>query len=306
MDENWESAKKHLALDGRKVRSKNEVIICNLLISMQIDFEYERELAGADGSSITPDFTFETAGGLIVWEHYGLMLDENYAARKTKKEKWLKDNGYIKGVNYFSTFSDTDGAVESDTFIPLCKLISQKMSGKVSYDEHCAISYGNSGANDSELNAILAEIEAVRGDLENLDAEEALQKKREEARRQLSKLQKELRSRNELHEAAAAAKLTVEAYAAQKKNLEAAKGKRAEVEAATSAVDALSARIVLLHVDIASLEKQVKDAFGGATRNQGIRELRAKSKQLAELEAEKSLLLSELSRKKAEYTKLVS
>lgn len=66
--------------DGHHVRSKSEVIICNLLHEFGIKYEYEEKLFyGNEGKWIEPDFTIEKAdGSRIYWEHVGMLGKEDY------------------------------------------------------------------------------------------------------------------------------------------------------------------------------------------------------------------------------------
>ena len=66
--------------DGNHVRSKSEVIICNLLHEFGIKYEYEEKLFyGDEGKWIEPDFTIEKDdGSRIFWEHVGMLGKEDY------------------------------------------------------------------------------------------------------------------------------------------------------------------------------------------------------------------------------------
>lgn len=66
--------------DGNRVRSKSEVIICNLLHNAGIKYMYEEKLPyGNEGKWIEPDFTIEKIDKTqIYWEHVGLLGNENY------------------------------------------------------------------------------------------------------------------------------------------------------------------------------------------------------------------------------------
>ena len=72
--------------DGNRVRSKSEVIICNLLASAGITYKYEEPLLYGDGKRISPDFTIYLPDGTIrYWEHLGMLGNEEYDARWTDK-----------------------------------------------------------------------------------------------------------------------------------------------------------------------------------------------------------------------------
>ncbi|WP_127165961.1 RecQ family ATP-dependent DNA helicase [Veillonella sp. CHU732] len=72
--------------DGNRVRSKSEVIICNLLASAGITYKYEEPLLYGDGERISPDFTIYLPDGSIrYWEHLGMLGNEEYDARWADK-----------------------------------------------------------------------------------------------------------------------------------------------------------------------------------------------------------------------------
>lgn len=78
----------HETADGNHVRSKSEVIICNLLHSAQIDYRYEEKLYyGNEGRHIEPDFTVNINGKTYYWEHLGMMNQEAYNSKWSRKIK---------------------------------------------------------------------------------------------------------------------------------------------------------------------------------------------------------------------------
>lgn len=85
----------HRTQRGEAVRSKSEVIIADLLYSRGLDYEYERQLVGSDGSIRYPDFTVDDSelGRTIYWEHLGLMADPIYRERWERKLRWYQKNG---------------------------------------------------------------------------------------------------------------------------------------------------------------------------------------------------------------------
>ncbi len=100
--------------DGLIVRSKSEVIVANLLIERELDFEYEREFKGKNGSKRIPDFTFiDPAGDLIILEHLGMLTLPSYKFDWEKKLKFYEDNGFKLGVNLFTTEDKPNGAIDS-------------------------------------------------------------------------------------------------------------------------------------------------------------------------------------------------
>ncbi len=86
----------HCANNGTMVRSKSEVIIANMLSENGYDdFLYEEPLAIGD-SYFLPDFTIKdkASGNTIIWEHCGMMDDEDYRKRWEKKKRVYEANGY--------------------------------------------------------------------------------------------------------------------------------------------------------------------------------------------------------------------
>ena len=74
------------AKDGTKVRSKSEIIICNLLNDANIKYEYEKHLCYDENNHIEPDFTITLPNGKeIYWEHVGMLGIESYDENWTKK-----------------------------------------------------------------------------------------------------------------------------------------------------------------------------------------------------------------------------
>ena len=67
-------------VDGNQVRSKSEVIICDLLAKSGLKYEYERLLEYEPGKVINPDFTiFCDDGSELYWEHIGMLGNEKYS-----------------------------------------------------------------------------------------------------------------------------------------------------------------------------------------------------------------------------------
>lgn len=75
-------------LDGNHVRSKSEVIICNLLHQAGVKYKYEEKLFYEIGKWIEPDFTITTESKAVYyWEHVGMLGKEDYDARWAEKLK---------------------------------------------------------------------------------------------------------------------------------------------------------------------------------------------------------------------------
>ncbi|MFJ3616290.1 AAA family ATPase [Streptomyces hydrogenans] len=90
----------HITHFGLPVRSKNEVIIADLLHRLARGrFAYEQQLVGADGQSRFPDFTITTDDPArpIIWEHLGMLGDPDYASKWEKKKAWYAEQGILEG-----------------------------------------------------------------------------------------------------------------------------------------------------------------------------------------------------------------
>lgn len=76
----------HKTADGHYVRSKSEVIICNLLHEAGLPYQYEEKLYYEDGRWIEPDFTIYLPNGeKKYWEHLGMLGNEAYNANWKRK-----------------------------------------------------------------------------------------------------------------------------------------------------------------------------------------------------------------------------
>ncbi len=100
---------------GERVRSKSEVIIANTLHSLNIPYRYEfphkMALMKTNGGKNTrsavfyPDFTCLNLRTRqeFVWEHFGLVEDEDYARNMVSKIEHFAKNGFYPGVNLITT-----------------------------------------------------------------------------------------------------------------------------------------------------------------------------------------------------------
>ncbi len=100
--------------EGLIVRSKSEVIVANMLIEKEIEFEYEREFTGKNGQKRIPDFTFiDAAGEVVILEHLGMLTVPSYKQDWQKKLSFYEANGFKLGVNLFVTEDKENGAIDS-------------------------------------------------------------------------------------------------------------------------------------------------------------------------------------------------
>jgi hypothetical protein len=95
-DRRLEAGLIHRTRKGHAVRSKSEVVIADLLFSMGIDYEYEKELT-IGGITRLPDFTIEDfdTGVTYYWEHLGMLHVPSYQERWNRKEAWYRSNGIL-------------------------------------------------------------------------------------------------------------------------------------------------------------------------------------------------------------------
>lgn len=109
----------HETQAGIFVRSKSEVIIANTLFHHGIPFEYEKQLiikdsARVDIYSIYPDFTIYLPDEKkILWEHLGLLANEDYRIKVTKKLGDYQRLGYQIGDNLILTMDNNKGSCNS-------------------------------------------------------------------------------------------------------------------------------------------------------------------------------------------------
>ncbi|WP_405474912.1 ATP-binding domain-containing protein [Streptomyces sp. NBC_00009] len=112
----------HITHFGLTVRSKNELIIADLLKRLADGrFTYERPLRGSDGRRRFPDFTVTTddPGRPIYWEHLGMLDDASYAAKWNEKKAWYAAQGILPGPKggphgTLLTTDDRGGVKEGD------------------------------------------------------------------------------------------------------------------------------------------------------------------------------------------------
>lgn len=107
----------HETTIGLKVRSKAEAIICEALVSNNVDFEYEKELIlFKEGNQITvrPDFSFENkiTGERFYLEHLGMLNDGTYRRKNIEKLILYAENDIQIGRNLFITSDSMRGEID--------------------------------------------------------------------------------------------------------------------------------------------------------------------------------------------------
>lgn len=90
------------------VRSKSEALIFNRLLESGLPFIYEKPI-NIGGQVIYPDFTIlnPSTGKIYIYEHFGMLDDEEYFDKFIRKLAMYKNNEYIVGNNFFMTY-ETD------------------------------------------------------------------------------------------------------------------------------------------------------------------------------------------------------
>ncbi len=91
--------------DGTVVRSKSESLIASELASNGIPYRYECALE-IEGQIFYPDFTIRhpSSGRILIWEHFGMIDQEEYLESTLKKLRVYFRNGFIPGINFIMTF----------------------------------------------------------------------------------------------------------------------------------------------------------------------------------------------------------
>ena len=91
------------------VRSKSEAFIAISLDAHNIPYRYECALP-LKYNTVYPDFTIRHPlnGKLIIWEHFGMMDDPEYAGKTAKKIKQYIQEGFIPNKTLFMTFESDE------------------------------------------------------------------------------------------------------------------------------------------------------------------------------------------------------
>lgn len=90
---------------GLRVRSKSEIIIAETLNRLKVPFRYEFPLKMKEGYIFHPDFYCLNIGTRqeFVWEHFGLMDNQDYLKRAISKINVYTKNGWVPGKNFINT-----------------------------------------------------------------------------------------------------------------------------------------------------------------------------------------------------------
>ncbi|WP_417326909.1 ATP-dependent DNA helicase [Halarcobacter sp.] len=84
--------------NGEFMISKSEVIIADKLYYNKIKYAYETPLSDDSGVTIHPDFTIEddNTGIIYYWEHLGMLTDDGYRSKWTRKKEWYERNNILE------------------------------------------------------------------------------------------------------------------------------------------------------------------------------------------------------------------
>ena len=116
-----EDAPEYYTEKGERVRSKSEVIIADTLTRHGIPYRYEYPLNLRGLGSIHPDFIILNVRlrKEIIWEHFGMMDNERYAADAVNRFKWYQMNGYYPGDNFIFTMETKDNPISTSIVIKM-------------------------------------------------------------------------------------------------------------------------------------------------------------------------------------------
>ena len=79
---------------GVAVRSKSEVIVADILESLEISYQYEQPLYSRTDTKDfrLPDFTVSFEGDVYFWEHLGMLAVPSYREAWARKLEWYESN----------------------------------------------------------------------------------------------------------------------------------------------------------------------------------------------------------------------
>ena len=106
------SDRKLVTLRGEEVRSKSELLIANTLFLEKIMYHYEFSLR-LGSNVVSPDFLIPLKDGkCILWEHLGLLEQQQYQKHWTWKKNLYSTHHYIENLNLIIT-KDTQGSFDT-------------------------------------------------------------------------------------------------------------------------------------------------------------------------------------------------
>ena len=95
----------YVTLNGEKVRSKGEEMIANQAYYDEVPYRLEPKLYLKNGRKVYPDFVLlnTRTGQEFIWEHFGMMDDEQYRNKTLAKISVYMESGYYPGINFIFT-----------------------------------------------------------------------------------------------------------------------------------------------------------------------------------------------------------
>ena len=108
---------------GVYYRSKSELAIAMMLASHGLEFKYEVE-AKAGWQRFYPDFAIRRPadGKVFLWEHFGLVGDDEYRTNMFEKLQAYYEDGYRLWDNLIISFDREDGSISGDYIEKIIKL----------------------------------------------------------------------------------------------------------------------------------------------------------------------------------------
>lgn len=129
----------HVTDYGECVRSKSEQILANSLYAYGIPFRYEAKLQDRNGSTnyVYPDFTIMLPKNkIIIWEHLGMLSEEEYCIKNARKLNFYQQNGFVLGDNLILTMDDDKGNFSSAIINQLIQTQILPKFSKIKSDNH--------------------------------------------------------------------------------------------------------------------------------------------------------------------------
>jgi len=112
----------YFSSQGKRMRSKSEVIIADTLTSMGVPYRYECGLMLEDGRMIFPDFTILRMSDrkILYLEHLGMMDDMQYSLSAVDRINLYEKNGYFPGDKLFLTFESSRRPIDRRILKEMC------------------------------------------------------------------------------------------------------------------------------------------------------------------------------------------
>ncbi len=122
-----EDAPVHVTSRGERMRSKSEVLIAETLIRLGIPYRYEYPLKLKKSRKVVvvhPDFTCLNVRTRqeFIWEHYGMVDNQEYSSNMVSKWKLYVENDYLEGKNLISSYELSDLPLSIDDVEQKAKL----------------------------------------------------------------------------------------------------------------------------------------------------------------------------------------